>query len=170
MPCQIFERRSSSVRGPCMRGTLSPRLLDGDTPAAYMRGNVPPGARWYNSSSRTWNPIKNTATMASIASIANLSLHHYVILLASCVFAILVSGSVYRLYFHPLASYPGPKLAALTLWYEFYYDCIKGGQYTFEIGRMHKKYGTQVLPLIQNMGFVSLLMKMSPSTRPHHPH
>jgi hypothetical protein len=37
--------------------------------------------------------------------------------------------------------FPGPKLAALTLWYEFYYDVIKGGKYTWEIGRMHEKYG-----------------------------
>lgn len=25
--------------------------------------------------------------------------------------------------------------------YEFYYDVVLGGQYTFKIGRMHKKYG-----------------------------
>ncbi|KFX99303.1 hypothetical protein V490_01849 [Pseudogymnoascus sp. VKM F-3557] len=34
-----------------------------------------------------------------------------------------------------------PKLAAVSFWYEFYYDVVQGGQYTFEIGRMHEKYG-----------------------------
>ena len=48
----------------------------------------------------------------------------------------------YRLYISPLAKFPGPKLAALTLWYEFYYDVILSGQYTWRIGRMHEKYGT----------------------------
>ncbi|KIX97334.1 uncharacterized protein Z520_06786 [Fonsecaea multimorphosa CBS 102226] len=48
---------------------------------------------------------------------------------------------VYRLYLSPLSKFPGPPLAALTLWYEFYYDVVKGGQYTFKIRELHKKYG-----------------------------
>jgi hypothetical protein len=60
--------------------------------------------------------------------------------------AYLVLLAVYRLYLSPLAKFPGPKLAALTQWYEIYYDvCHKGGgQFTFEIKRMHEKYGTSI--------------------------
>jgi hypothetical protein len=56
-------------------------------------------------------------------------------------FLYVVSGAIYRLYFSPIAKFPGPKLAALTLWYEFYYDVIKKGRYTWEIEKMHEKYG-----------------------------
>ncbi|OQE14965.1 hypothetical protein PENFLA_c034G07049 [Penicillium flavigenum] len=49
--------------------------------------------------------------------------------------------ATYRLWFSPLAHFPGPKLAALTMWYEFYYDSFLEGQYTFRIAEMHRKYG-----------------------------
>lgn len=52
-----------------------------------------------------------------------------------------ISLAVYRLYFHPLAKFPGPKLAATTLWVEFYYDVVRSGMYIWEIEKMHKKYG-----------------------------
>jgi hypothetical protein len=53
-----------------------------------------------------------------------------------------LSTAIYRLYLSPIAKFPGPKLAALSFWYEFYFDVVKGGQYTWEIGRMHDKYGS----------------------------
>lgn len=49
--------------------------------------------------------------------------------------------AIYRLYFHPLAKFPGPKLVALTQWPEFYWDAIQRGQFVFHIKAMHEKYG-----------------------------
>ncbi|EEP81221.1 predicted protein [Uncinocarpus reesii 1704] len=65
------------------------------------------------------------------------------VLTMACILAIayVVGVVVYRLYFSPLARFPGPKLAAATLWYEFYYDVILKGQYTFKIKDLHQKYG-----------------------------
>jgi hypothetical protein len=47
----------------------------------------------------------------------------------------------WRLFYSPLAGFPGPKLAAATGWYEFYFDFWKRGKYIFEIERMHEVYG-----------------------------
>ena len=50
---------------------------------------------------------------------------------------------IYRLYLSPLAKVPGPKLAAILDWYETYYELFKGigGQYTFQIPKLHELYG-----------------------------
>ncbi|KAJ9300365.1 hypothetical protein DTO271G3_2482 [Paecilomyces variotii] len=61
--------------------------------------------------------------------------------LGSLWIAYLIGLGIYRLYFSPLAKFPGPKLAALTLWYEFYYDVVLRGQYVFHIRDLHKRYG-----------------------------
>jgi hypothetical protein len=62
-------------------------------------------------------------------------------------FLLAVVGAIRRLYFHPLAHIPGPRLAALTWWYEFYFDVIQPGKYVFHIQELHKQYGTSI-----NMG------------------
>jgi cytochrome P450 len=43
--------------------------------------------------------------------------------------------------FHPLAHYPGPKIAAVSYIYEAYYDWWRVGRYTKVIARMHEQYG-----------------------------
>ncbi|KAI0000250.1 cytochrome P450 [Xylariaceae sp. FL0662B] len=43
--------------------------------------------------------------------------------------------------FHPLYRVPGPKLAAMSYLYEFWYDFVLVGKYTHEIRKMHEKYG-----------------------------
>ncbi|KAI1073951.1 putative P450 monooxygenase [Whalleya microplaca] len=53
----------------------------------------------------------------------------------------LVALGFYRLYLTPSARFPGPKLAALTFLYEFYYDAWLEGQYTWKIRDLHRKYG-----------------------------
>ena len=61
---------------------------------------------------------------------------------AVCTSALCFTGfAFYRLFLHPLAKFPGPKLAALTRYYEAYYDVMRNGQYTFKIAELHKEYG-----------------------------
>ena len=53
----------------------------------------------------------------------------------------LVWLGIYRLYFNPIAHIPGPKLAALTKLYQFYYDVLRGGEFSFKLQGLHAKYG-----------------------------
>jgi hypothetical protein len=64
--------------------------------------------------------------------------------LAAILFAVYaIILAVYRLYLSPIAKIPGPKLAALTQYYETYYELISGGggNFTRRIQKMHKDYG-----------------------------
>jgi hypothetical protein len=48
---------------------------------------------------------------------------------------------LYRLIFSPIARFPGPKVAAATAAYEFYYDVLKPGKYYLKINELHDIYG-----------------------------
>lgn len=48
-----------------------------------------------------------------------------ILLVVSAATALLIAKAVYRLFFHPLAGVPGPRLAAITDWWSYYYE-MKG--------------------------------------------
>ncbi|KAI4659907.1 uncharacterized protein J4E79_005709 [Alternaria viburni] len=54
------------------------------------------------------------------------------------------SKTVYNVFFHPLAHFPGPWWATASYLAEFYYDVLQGGQYLKKVIQMHEKYGPLV--------------------------
>lgn len=71
-----------------------------------------------------------------------LVLSHGATILLCVVLSYHVLLALYRLSpLHPLYKFPGPRLAAASYLYEVWFDLIKGGQYTFEIKRLHDIYG-----------------------------
>ncbi|PHH73159.1 hypothetical protein CDD82_5621 [Ophiocordyceps australis] len=71
----------------------------------------------------------------------HLSWDQLVCLIASVCLIYALCLSVFRLWMSPISHIPGPRLAAMTQFYEFYYDVVLGGQYTFKIGDLHRQYG-----------------------------
>ncbi|KAK2055853.1 cytochrome P450 [Colletotrichum caudatum] len=74
-------------------------------------------------------PVEAFGQPATLASLVVLPLAYFLYLTVS------------RLFLSPIAHFPGPKLAAWTYWYEFWYDVVAEPEYTFKIGRLHEKYG-----------------------------
>ena len=69
---------------------------------------------------------------------------------ALCLIAIgYAATTIFSVYFGPLAKFPGPKLAAATLLYEFYFDVILKGQYTWKIRELHRQYGLSISRLFR---------------------
>ena len=60
---------------------------------------------------------------------------------SAVVLAGVLALTVYRVFLHPLSHVPGPKLAAATSLYEFYYDGCLGGKYYWRILELHQQYG-----------------------------
>lgn len=76
-----------------------------------------------------------------------------------------------RLYLHPLSNIPGPKLAAVTKWYQFYYDVIEGGTFVRKLPEWHRKYSRFNHPDHESSFLISYMLE-SPVIRisPDHVH
>ena len=53
----------------------------------------------------------------------------------------LLTLAIYRLYISPLRKIPGPRLAALSKFYEAYYEIWRQGQFSFKLDELHERYG-----------------------------
>ncbi|KUJ19996.1 putative cytochrome P450 [Mollisia scopiformis] len=74
----------------------------------------------------------------------DLRVSNWHLLLLGSSFLLLIYGillAIYRLVFSPLAGFPGPRIAAISGWYEVYYDVVQSGQYFYKISDLHDKYG-----------------------------
>ncbi|KAK7754831.1 hypothetical protein SLS62_003145 [Diatrype stigma] len=92
------------------------------------------------------------------------------LLAAGTVLSYLIGVAIYRLYFHPLAKFPGPKLAALATWYSAYHDLVRGGQYVWVIEAAHRRYGPVVrirpdLLHVDDPAFAEAMYMQSPRQR-----
>ncbi|KAF7196866.1 Cytochrome P450 monooxygenase [Pseudocercospora fuligena] len=67
--------------------------------------------------------------------------HPFALWLTLLLLLLLTCQAASRLFLSPLSHIPGPKIVAFTQVYEFYFDIVLGGRYTWEIERLHKKYG-----------------------------
>ena len=79
--------------------------------------------------------------MDTTSYVTSFGWYNWAISIALAVLACNIAKFTYRLVFSPLAPFPGPKLAAASGWYEFFYDFCRNGMFTYEIERMHEKYG-----------------------------
>ncbi|KAI1865877.1 uncharacterized protein JN550_008135 [Neoarthrinium moseri] len=65
-----------------------------------------------------------------------------------------MSRSIYRLYFHPLSKFPGPKLAAISDLYYAY--TFTSGRWPFIAENLHRKYGPVVRISPRELSFATV--------------
>lgn len=87
-------------------------------------------------SSSSITSLHQLQTLVSAMTLARL-------LPAAAVLCVCGAASVvlYRLFFHPISRFPGPRIAAATGLYQIYYDIWKGGKMTQNIIKLHERYG-----------------------------
>ncbi|EFZ01933.1 cytochrome P450 [Metarhizium robertsii] len=62
-------------------------------------------------------------------------------LLPALVLVYWIPLTIYRIWFHPLSRFPGPKLAASTSLYSHYFNFVQGGNFIRHLEYLHDEYG-----------------------------
>ncbi|KAI9673958.1 MAG: hypothetical protein M1817_002164 [Caeruleum heppii] len=94
---------------------------------------------------------------ASLSSIWN------ILAVASCLWLLCKAGEIiYNVYFHPLARFPGPRLAAATGWWKAYVECSNGHGIADRIELLHARYGDIVRLTPNEVSTLDLLNRSQP--------
>jgi len=81
-------------------------------------------------------------TVKSIDILDHVSLSYHGAILVMCSLSLFqLTRIIYRLKFHPLAMFPGPRLAAATNLYTAYYDLVLDGSLVKQLPELHRIYG-----------------------------
>jgi hypothetical protein len=75
------------------------------------------------SDSRSFVAQHPAASMAVLGT-SSLSYGNLIAMIAISSLVYCIGLGIYRLYFSPVSKFPGPRLAALSLWYEFYVSAV----------------------------------------------
>lgn len=67
-----------------------------------------------------------------------------VIVAATTYLLYLLAHTIRNLYFHPLSTFPGPKLAACTRLWKAYIDCVANTSFVATLKDLHKQHGDVV--------------------------
>lgn len=95
--------------------------------SSVISGYIPrPSVKYLVASGRT--PVMINPTSIVLGLVA------YVALRSACV-------SIYNLYYHPLAKFPGPKYAAATEWHKTYQEVICQRSWVSLLKELHARYG-----------------------------
>lgn len=68
-----------------------------------------------------------------------------------------IAMSVYNLYFHPLAKFPGPKFAAASSWWQVWIENITQQSLSLKLVELHEQYGSSDIILVVNKIPVSFI-------------
>lgn len=53
-----------------------------------------------------------------------------------------VCKGIYNVTFHPLARFPGPKVAGVTEWWKTWIEVVRGESMVHVLVKLHKQYGS----------------------------
>lgn len=79
------------------------------------------------------------------AILNSLSVTKYAILASTL---LILAGHLYQYLNHPLRHYPGPRIAALSKWYKFYFDVLQDGGFLEHLEKLHIQYGMITLCIL----------------------
>lgn len=151
MVCGPCLARSLDLLGKCylhiavgnIRST-SPTDINFESQTKLVHASI---ARWFQRPQRNAirrEEFRGTMSRYSLHSAMVICLSNTLVTASCSILAYIVLKSGRQLFLHPLKRFPGPRLAALTLWYKAFYDILMDGGWSEHLDILHARYGEYI--------------------------